>query len=284
MKTLYKRLLTFFIGFPIVLGLVFIQVCHHLPMHFLLLFFSVVGTLEFCKMAKNKQTIFPTWLIMIEVLVLWFACMMFCMFQSKYEFINFEYLLWIYAFEVIIFYAVESISAKTFEVSLSKMSISSMIVFYMGFLPTFIQRISTLPNESLLLILYFIFVFMCDSCAWFFGILFGKSTRGFVAASPNKSIVGFIGGIIGSIAFGLLFKLIFPNVITISYRNLVILGIITSLAAIIGDLIESVFKRSSGVKDSGNIIPGRGGVLDSIDSIVIAVPVFYICQYCFNLI
>ena len=68
----------------------------------------------------------------------------------------------------------------------------------------------------------------------------------------------------------------FPDVITISYRNLVILGIITSLAAIIGDLIESVFKRSCEVKDSGNLIPGRGGVLDSIDSILIAAPIFYI--------
>lgn len=277
MKTLYKRLLTFFIGFPIVLGLVFIQVCHHLPMHFLLLFFSVVGTLEFCKMAKNKQTIFPTWLIMIEVLVLWFACMMFCMFQSKYEFINFEYLLWIYAFEVIIFYAVESISAKTFEVSLSKMSISSMIVFYMGFLPTFIQRISTLPNESLLLILYFIFVFMCDSSAWFFGILFGKSTRGVFAASPNKSIVGFIGGIFGATTLGVIFTLFFPEAFNFPVWKTIIAGVLTSTAAIIGDLVESVFKRSCEVKDSGWIIPGRGGSMDCLDSLILGAPVFYAC-------
>ena len=59
------------------------------------------------------------------------------------------------------------------------------------------------------------------------------------------------------------------------YSNL-ILGFVTSLSAIIGDLIESVFKRSCQVKDSGSLIPGRGGILDSIDSIVIAAPIFYI--------
>ena len=117
---------------------------------------------------------------------------------------------------------------------------------------------------------------MCDSFAWFFGILFGKSTRGFVPASPNKSLVGFIGGIAGSIGCGVLLKVILPEVFTISYRNLIILGLITSVAAIVGDLIESVFKRSCDVKDSGNLIPGRGGVLDSIDSILIAAPIFYI--------
>ena len=108
------------------------------------------------------------------------------------------------------------------------------------------------------------------------GILFGKSTRGFVAASPNKSLVGFIGGIAGSVASGCLFKYFFSEIITISYPRLIILGIITSLAAIIGDLIESVFKRSCNVKDSGTLIPGRGGVLDSIDSLLIAAPIFYI--------
>ena len=133
-----------------------------------------------------------------------------------------------------------------------------------------------LPDSKYIVSLFLIFVFMCDSFAWFFGILFGKSTRGYVAASPNKSLVGFIGGIIGSIACGFAFKYFFPEVMTVSNLNLFILGFVTSVAAIIGDLIESVFKRSCDVKDSGSLIPGRGGVLDSIDSVVIAAPIFYI--------
>ena len=120
-----------------------------------------------------------------------------------------------------------------------------------------------------------------QACMWFWynQRIFGKGTRGYIAASPNKSIVGFIGGILSSITAAILFKVLFPNIITTSYGNLAIIGFFTSLAAIVGDLIESVFKRSCNIKDSGNIIPGRGGVLDSIDSILIAAPIFYICYH-----
>ena len=117
---------------------------------------------------------------------------------------------------------------------------------------------------------------MCDSGAWFFGILFGKSTRGVFAASPNKSIVGFIGGIVTSIECGILFKFIFPGVFYGSFWKIVIVSSTTAVAAIIGDLIESVFKRSCDVKDSGTLIPGRGGLLDCIDSLLLGAPIYYI--------
>ena len=120
---------------------------------------------------------------------------------------------------------------------------------------------------------------MCDSAAWFFGILFGNKTRGYFKASPNKSLTGFVGGIAGSIASGLLFTYIFKDIFCVEIYKIVITGFFTALAAIIGDLIESVFKRNLQVKDSGTIIPGRGGILDSIDSIIIAAPVFYIFAY-----
>ena len=178
---------------------------------------------------------------------------------------------------------IECFSAKTFEKSLSKIAYSSLLLFYCGFLLTFLSRLTVTENSTYIISLFLIFVFICDSLAWFFGVLFGKSTRGYVAASPNKSLVGFIGGISCSILAGFLFKCIFPERLPFSYIEIFILGFLTAIASIVGDLIESVFKRSSGVKDSGILIPGRGGVLDSIDSIVIAVPVFYICQYCFSL-
>ena len=117
---------------------------------------------------------------------------------------------------------------------------------------------------------------MTDSGAWFFGVLFGKSTRGFFKASPNKSLVGFFGGIITAIACGILFKFIFPTVFFGSIWKIVLVSFTTALAAIIGDLIESVFKRSLGVKDSGTIIPGRGGLLDCLDSLILGAPIFYI--------
>ena len=65
--------------------------------------------------------------------------------------------------------------------------------------------------------------------------------------------------------------------------KILFLGFMTATAAIVGDIIESVFKRSTGTKDSGSIIPGRGGVLDSIDSILLAAPIYYILsEYIFG--
>lgn len=290
MKTLYKRLFTFCFGAPTVFFLVFIPFFNHLPMYLLMAFFEIAGAFEFCRMAKNKFTIFPTPLIIVDTMILWIASFLVIAFNLSYE-----YILWIFAFEILIFFFIESITAKTFENSLSKIAVSSLIIFYIGFLTTFITRISTLqppkasvqyfenakfPYESYMLILYFIFVFMCDSSAWFFGILFGKKSRGVIAASPNKSIVGFIGGILGSIACGVIFTLFFrEHVFTFSMWRIILTGFFTSLAAITGDLIESVFKRSTNVKDSGCIIPGRGGAMDCLDSLIPGAVVFYICAF-----
>jgi phosphatidate cytidylyltransferase len=117
-------------------------------------------------------------------------------------------------------------------------------------------------------------------------MLFGKGNRGIVPASPNKSVAGFIGGAFGTIVIGVGAVLIQPDVFIL--QNAVsgvpggavtigaLLALLTGIAATLGDLAESAIKRSSGADDSGNIIPGRGGVLDSIDSVAFAAPVFYL--------
>jgi phosphatidate cytidylyltransferase len=79
-----------------------------------------------------------------------------------------------------------------------------------------------------------------------------------------------------SVAAGLAARALFPAVFGGRWVKAVALGVLTAGAAILGDLAESVFKRSAGVKDSGKIIPGRGGMLDSIDSMLMAAPVYYI--------
>ena len=272
MNKVIKRLLTFFIGIPIVLAVVFCDYLNHLPLQIVIGIFAVLGANEFFNMLSKKGCVlFTREIVLIGTALLPFSCYIFIL-----SGLSLDITPWLFITIAILFMGFECFSAKTFENSLSKISYSILTIFYTGFLLSFISRMTLLPDSKYIISLFLIFVFMCDSFAWFFGILFGKSTRGYVAASPNKSLVGFIGGIISSIGCGLLFKLIFPDIITASYTNLIILGFITSLAAIVGDLIESVFKRSCDVKDSGSLIPGRGGILDSIDSIVIAAPIFYI--------
>ena len=272
MSKVVKRLLTFFIGIPLVLAIVFCDWLNHLPLQITIGIFAVLGANEFYTMLTKKGIkLFNREVVLIGTALLPFACYTFIL-----SGLSLDIAPWLFIAIVILLMGFECFTAKSFENSLSKIAYSSLTLFYTGFLLTFLSRMTILPDSKVIISLFLIFVFMCDSFAWFFGILFGKSTRGFVAASPNKSLVGFIGGIAGSLGCGFVLKYFFPEAISISNLNLVILGIITSVSAIIGDLIESVFKRSCDVKDSGNLIPGRGGVLDSIDSVVIAAPIFYI--------
>lgn len=106
-------------------------------------------------------------------------------------------------------------------------------------------------------------------------MLLGRNNKGFLKASPNKSIAGFCGGFAGSILSGVLSWCLWRDIFTGSIIKLVLLGALISITSIIGDLVESVLKRSSECKDSGSIVPGRGGILDSIDSILFSAPVFY---------
>ena len=272
MSKVAKRLLTFFIGIPLVLAIVFCDWLNHLPLQITIGIFAVLGANEFYNMLSKKGVVlFNREVVLIGTALLPFSCYTFIL-----SGLSLDITPWLFISLVILLMGFECFTAKSFENSLSKIAYTTLTFFYTGFLITFLSRMTILPDSKVIISLFLIFVFMCDSFAWLFGILFGKSTRGFVAASPNKSLVGFIGGIIGSLGCGFVLKYFFPAAISISNLNLVILGIITSVSAIIGDLIESVFKRSCEVKDSGTLIPGRGGILDSIDSVVIAAPIFYI--------
>jgi phosphatidate cytidylyltransferase len=110
-------------------------------------------------------------------------------------------------------------------------------------------------------------------------MLFGRGNQGVIPASPNKSAAGFIGGFAAALIVGIGGVLLVPGTF-IPLRlppalSGAILGLVSALAANLGDLGESAMKRSSHIKDSGSIIPGRGGVLDTIDSIALAAPVYY---------
>ena len=104
------------------------------------------------------------------------------------------------------------------------------------------------------------------------GILFGKLIGGkkLTKISPNKTLSGSIGGIVLSF----LFLFIFVNYINnYSLLELSIIVIVTSLFSQIGDLVVSFFKRKAKIKDTGNILPGHGGMLDRIDGILLGLPI-----------
>jgi phosphatidate cytidylyltransferase len=118
----------------------------------------------------------------------------------------------------------------------------------------------------------FILIWVNDSFAYLVGKNFGKQKL-FELISPKKTVEGFLGGLFFS-CIASYFIATFTN--TLSSTNWLILSIIISVFGTLGDLIESKFKRQAKVKDSGVIMPGHGGLLDRLDSIIFTAPFIYL--------
>ena len=277
MTKLAQRLLTFFIGIPIVLGIVFIDYWNHLPINALACIVSAFAADELYRIFQKKTPLLNRQLLIILSRVMPLIEYLTILINNGFS--GLEYSTWAFLIAAMILMGTEVFGHKTFEESNLRLASSIFIVFYCGFLLTFITRITLFKESTIFLGLFLFTVFMNDSLAWLFGVLLGKNNRNIFAASPNKSIAGFIGGILGAVASCVLAKYIWPEIFKGPLYYSIILGFLSSIAAITGDLIESVFKRSAEIKDSGNVIPGRGGILDCIDSIVFSAPIFYVASY-----
>lgn len=132
---------------------------------------------------------------------------------------------------------------------------------------------------------WILFLFGCvwasDSLAYYVGKTLGKR-RLYVEVSPNKTVAGAFGSLAGGSLAGWLLGLAF--IPAAGPSKSLAMGIIIGAASIVGDLVESMFKRDAGVKDSGSIIPGHGGILDKIDGVLFAGPALYWVSRAFGLI
>ena len=157
-------------------------------------------------------------------------------------------------------------------------------ILYVGWLLGYLVALRGLDNGRSWVFLAIFVTFGSDSAAYFIGSSFGKHKLA-PTISPKKTWEGAIGGMAGAAAVSLLFLCVKPVQLT-SYLNwwqLVIIALAISAVGLMGDLVESLFKRNTGVKDSGSIFPGHGGMLDRMDSIVFAVVLVYYIVVLFKL-
>ena len=124
---------------------------------------------------------------------------------------------------------------------------------------------------AILLLYVFVLVWATDTGAYFAGRTFGKRKLA-PKVSPGKTVEGFIGGVSVAILISLIVYC--SNLFNIKFNVFFISSFFAILVSVLGDLTESMFKREAGIKDSGNLIPGHGGILDRIDSLTAAVPIF----------
>jgi phosphatidate cytidylyltransferase len=150
-------------------------------------------------------------------------------------------------------------------------------IFYPSLLTAHFILLRKLDNGIFLLFLVFLIAFAGDIAAFYTGRNFGKRKL-LPNVSAGKTIEGSLGSIVGSIAAALVFRHFFLP--WISVPNIVIMTLAANILGQVGDLCESTLKRSSGIKDSGAILPGHGGVLDRIDSLLFIGPfVYYYISY-----
>ena len=146
-------------------------------------------------------------------------------------------------------------------------------VAYVGALVGFLPLLRAEPGGLGWMWLAFGLAWCGDTGGYFAGKAFGRHKMS-PLISPKKTWEGFAGGVLLAVFWASLFKLLFfPSMTTL---DCVVLGIAGDVAGVVGDLVESVFKRSYRVKDSGRFLPGHGGFLDRVDSVLFTLPVTYL--------
>jgi phosphatidate cytidylyltransferase len=185
-------------------------------------------------------------------------------------FLNQDYFADILLMAVLIIGAIRLLNKKNLPAAPIEISAAVFGLFYLPGLLSF-QLALVIINPGWIILL-FATVWIADSFAYYIGSGLGKRKL-YEEISPNKTVEGGIGSLCGGIAGALLVKGILLK--HIPFEKAVLVGLTLGGATIIGDLVESLFKRSAGIKDSSALIPGHGGVLDKIDGVTFATPVLY---------
>ncbi len=146
--------------------------------------------------------------------------------------------------------------------------------FYISGFLSFIWFLRTEIHGLQYIFLLFTSVWLADSAAYYIGTYLGKKKL-CPSISPNKTFEGVYGSIGGGVLGALIIWAVF-SLPGISFFTAAVIGAIIGIATVVGDLIESLFKRDAGVKDSSDLIPGHGGILDKLDGLLVAGPILYI--------
>jgi phosphatidate cytidylyltransferase len=159
---------------------------------------------------------------------------------------------------------------------------ASAAVFGLFYVPALLSfQVDIVRAGAPLLVMLYAAVWSSDSLALYIGKGMGKRKL-YAEISPNKTVAGAAGSFLGGIIGALLIKYTLLDFMPL--QKAALLGLVVGVFSVVGDLVESMFKRDAGVKDSSALIPGHGGVLDKIDSVTFAGPAFYWCSLLLDVI
>ena len=249
----------------IVLGLVVLGIVWFLPgwgVGLLVILASALGLMEFGRMFLPNAV--ERWAMFIVGLAT--AAMMVLFPDAP------EKILLVLVFDLFILTFVWIRASEDVAGSAARLAIALMGVVYLGIAFPFWSWIEGLPGGKEIILLALVPACLCDTCALVFGKTIGRHKLAPVV-SPNKTVEGLAGALVGSFVGVFLMRWILVPQLPIEHA--LVLTILIWVTSPFGDLVESFFKRSSGVKDSGTIIPGHGGVLDRLDALIFTGPAVY---------
>lgn len=228
---------------------------------FSLIVFISLGGMEWSRLVSLidvQRSIFIVSLLAVSVLVYWSDSM-------RWSFIVLGGIAWLF---ILVLLATYEKGTSLYKTSPWLLRLAAFLVL----IPAWSSLI-TLQQFYPLLILYLIFlVAIADSGAYFSGKAFGKNKLA-PELSPGKTREGMLGGLAGATLWSILGAVLLSLSISDSFF-FIILSMVAALMSVSGDLFESLIKREAGQKDSGNILPGHGGILDRIDGLLAALPLF----------
>jgi phosphatidate cytidylyltransferase len=265
-SNLLTRVIIAFIFGPII---IFITLLGRFPFLALVEILILLGLWEFFYLAEIKGFGVPKWILLFIGIVFGIAAY----FWGEKAFL-------------ILLLAVLYLSALTFilkgrtQGTTSDMSASLFALFYVAGLFSFLILLRELPNQAGieyklggLWITYLILcIWSCDTFAYFIGAPLGKHKLS-PAVSPNKTVEGFLGGILGAVAAAFFCYYVFFK--QGGLNHMLVVAAFVGFIGQMGDLAESLFKRDAQIKDISHIIPGHGGILDRFDSLLFVSPVVY---------
>lgn len=221
---------------------------------------ATIGVHEFCAMAKTKhQVLFVPILLGVWVML---AC-------SYLHVSNWVTLGILVTFCMVFGYAVFKFPAFGVE----DIAVNFLGLIYVGWTLSHLILLGGMPDGRVLVFFAFVAMWANDTGAYFIGITFGKR-RPWGEISPKKSVEGAIGGIVVTCIALYLLNMYFG---LMHGATVILIGVAVAIIGLIGDLMESLIKRYYGVKDSGKLLPGHGGILDRFDSVMLAAPMMYYC-------
>ena len=259
-----QRIITAVIAAAIFIPIVMVGKVPFLLMVYLL---ASIGLYELMKMKKMRAFSFQA---VLSHILLWILLLPedYSAFLTEYNYDKVQ--IFLIGVLVLLLYTVLSKNLFTFDDA----GFLVITLLYLGI--GFYYLFETRDNESLGLVYILLTLFTIwatDSGAYFIGKALGKRKL-WPEISPNKTIEGFFGGVFSALIVGVLFYAF--SSLDYSLGQLLLISLIIAIFGQLGDLVQSAYKRHYGVKDSGRILPGHGGILDRLDSLIFILPILHL--------